>query len=173
MNWKVGIDSCPLWATWKKLACVCFRSLILPSLSLFIANFLVLGNILFDFTPVVSWFLFWYSWILFSLPKPLSSCKSCYVYRVLNKIHVALCYWHGIFCSLPYCRTTFLEPYSKTLFVKLILLLDHLKIWDTGIIWIPVRSLLQGTQVHRFLTGLTAYQIGTTARWYSNKTPLA
>ena len=27
-------------------------------------------------------------------------------------------------------------------------------------------------KVDRLLTGLTAQQIGTTARWYSNKTPL-
>ena len=31
---------------------------------------------------------------------------------------------------------------------------------------------LNSTLVHRLLTGLTAQQIGTAARWYSNKTPL-
>ena len=43
----------------------------------------------------------------------------------------------------------------------------HLKFWNTARIGIPVRSLLD-----RLLTGLTAQQKGTTARWYSNKTSL-
>ena len=34
---------------------------------------------------------------------------------------------------------------------------------------IPVKSLIQGR--HISITGLTAKKIGTTARWYSNKTP--
>ena len=42
----------------------------------------------------------------------------------------------------------------------------HLKFWNTGSIGIPVRSLLKG------ITGLTAQQKGTAARWYSNKTSL-
>ena len=43
----------------------------------------------------------------------------------------------------------------------------HLKFWNTASIGIPVRS-----KVDRLLTGLTAQQKGTTARWYSNKTSL-
>ena len=40
----------------------------------------------------------------------------------------------------------------------------HLKFWNTASIGIPVR---------RLLTGLTAHQKGTTARWYSHKTSLS
>ena len=35
-----------------------------------------------------------------------------------------------------------------------------------------VFQLEDANKVDRLLTGLTAQQIGTTARWYSNKTPL-
>ena len=45
----------------------------------------------------------------------------------------------------------------------------RLKFWNTASIGIPVRSLLK---VDRLLTGITAQQKGTTARWYSNKTSL-
>ena len=45
----------------------------------------------------------------------------------------------------------------------------HLKFWNTASIGIPVRSLLKSD---RLLTGLTAQQKGTTARWYQNKTSL-
>ena len=36
----------------------------------------------------------------------------------------------------------------------------------------PVFQLEVYYKVDRLLTGLTAQQLGTTARWYSNKTPL-
>ena len=44
----------------------------------------------------------------------------------------------------------------------------HFKFWNTASIGIPVRSLLVCYKEDRLLTGLTAQQKGTTARWYSN-----
>ena len=46
---------------------------------------------------------------------------------------------------------------------RVILLLFHLQFWNTDSIGIPVRSLLQG----KLPTGLSAQQIGTTARFDS------
>ena len=43
----------------------------------------------------------------------------------------------------------------------------HLKFWNTASIGIPVWSLLYIYKVDRLLTGLTAQQKGTTARWNS------
>ena len=54
-------------------------------------------------------------------------------------------------------------------FFCFILSLEHLKFW---ILPVLVSQLEVYYKVDRLPTGLTAQQIGTTARWYLNKTPL-
>ena len=51
-----------------------------------------------------------------------------------------------------------------------ILLLDYHEFGNTGSIGIPSEVYYK---VDRLLTGINAQQIGATARWYSNKTPLS
>ena len=62
---------------------------------------------------------------------------------------------------MKYCFSHCCSDFTSLLSYRDVLFEFHLKFWNTTSICIPV------------LTGLTAQQKGTTARWYSNKTSLS